>query len=100
MRTASPRLAPLFRSELQLELPALLLLQPQREWILDELAPTLAAPTSSVHRELTRAVDAGLLLRSDERRPHLYRAAPEAAAYEPMRRLLELTTGVPTRFVE
>lgn len=95
MRTAAPPLLPILRSEMQGALLSLLLLQPDRGWSLDETTALLDAPVSSVHRELSRAVDAGLLWRDDAQRPHRYRAATESPAYEPMRQLLELTFGVP-----
>jgi hypothetical protein len=47
MRTLAPSIVPLFRSEMQLRLLALLLLQPERSWTLQELAGSLAAPASS-----------------------------------------------------
>ena len=50
MRTSAPSLLPLFRSEMQLRLLALLLLQPERAWTLHELTDDLDAPQSSVHQ--------------------------------------------------
>lgn len=97
MRRSVPSLLPLFRSETQIELLALLLLQPDRSWTLEELAGRLAAPQSSVHRELGRAVSAGLVARDDRRRPHHYAAATDAPTYAPMRELLDVTVGVPVR---
>src|SRR3712207_88645 len=73
MRTAPPNLLPLFRSEMQLEMLGLLLLQPDASWALGDLARRLKAPQSSVHRELQRAVDAGIVVRDSSHRPHRYR---------------------------
>jgi predicted nucleotidyltransferase len=67
---------------------------------LDELASLVAAPTSSVHRELSRALAAGLVRRDDRRRPHLFRAAQDSPAYDPLRNLLEVTAGVPQRLAD
>ena len=61
MRTTAPAILPLFRSEMQVRLLALLLLQPERSWTLHELAQTLDASASSVHRELGRAEAAGII---------------------------------------
>ena len=82
---------------MQVEALGLLLLQPAREWSLDELAEIVDSPKSSVHRELRRATDAGLLVRDDAQRPHRYRAAVDSPAYEPLRELLERTVGVADR---
>ena len=78
---------------MQVELLGLLLLQEDRAWTLSELAALLKAPVSSVHRELLRAVDAGIATRDGSQRPHLFRAAANSPAFEPLRRLLELTVG-------
>jgi predicted nucleotidyltransferase len=85
----------MFRSDMQVALLGLVILQPDRPWTLDELTDELSAPTSSVLRELRRLVDAGVVLRDAAQRPHLYRAATQSPAYEPLRQLIELTVGVP-----
>ena len=50
-----------------------------------------------MHREVLRAVDAGLVSRDTRQRPHRYAASQGAPAYRPLRELLELTVGVPIR---
>jgi len=90
----------MFRSDMQVELLSLILLQPDRTWTLDGLGDELNAPPSSIHRELHRLLDAGLALRDTRQRPHTYRAAPDAPAYRPLRELLELTAGVPLRLAD
>ena len=97
MRTAPPSLLPLFRSDMQVSLLGLLILQPGRTWTLHELARTLAAPESSVHRELARAVDAGIAVRDRRSRPHRYEANVDSPAYSSLRELLEQTVGMPER---
>jgi predicted nucleotidyltransferase len=87
----------MFRSEMQVNLLALTMLQPGREWTLDHLSAQLNAPQSSVHRELGRLAQAGLVTRDSKRRPYSYQAATEAPAYGPLRELLELTAGVSGR---
>jgi predicted nucleotidyltransferase len=94
MRTSAPAILPLFRSEMQLRLLALLLLQPERAWTLQELATDLGAPQSSVHRELSRAEDAGLVVRDATGRPHRFTAATGDAMYEPLAALLRRSVGV------
>ena len=82
---------------MQLEIAGLVLLQPDRRWTLDTLSTLVSAPRSSVHRELRRFVDAGLMDADTSSRPHAYSAATEAPAYRPLKELLELTVGVPSR---
>jgi predicted nucleotidyltransferase len=85
---------PIFRSELQLRILALMLLGPGRTWTTPELAKRLDASPVTVHRELHRALDAGLLMREAIGRTYLYRAATDSPLYEPLRLLLERTVGI------
>jgi predicted nucleotidyltransferase len=94
MRTSAPRILPIFRSEMQLRLLALLLLQPERSWTLSALADSLGSPQSSVHRELRRAEDSGLVRRDAASRPHRFRAATEDSLFEPVAALLRQSVGV------
>lgn len=94
MRTPAPALLPLFRSEMQVRLLALLLLQPERSWTLQELADTLSAPESSVHRELGRTEAAGIIRRDATARPHRFRAATDDPLHEPLATLLRRSIGV------
>jgi predicted nucleotidyltransferase len=94
MRTAAPAILPLFRSEMQVRLLALLLLQPERERTLQELAEALQAPQSSVHRELERAEAAGIISRDATSRPHRFRAAASDPLFDPLADLLSRTVGV------
>jgi predicted nucleotidyltransferase len=65
-----------------------------RSWTTTELADRLGAASISVHRELHRALDAGLLTREAIGRTYLYRPATDSPLYEPLRLLLERTVGV------
>lgn len=94
MRTSAPTVLPLFRSEMQLRMLALLLLQPERVWTLQGLVETLGAPQSSVHRELERAEAAGVIGRDATVRPHRFRAAVEDPLFEPIEMMLSRTVGV------
>jgi len=94
MRTAAPAILPLFRSEMQMRLLALLLLQPERAWTLRELADILGAPPSSVHRELGRAEAAGIVARDSTARPHRFRGATDDPLHEPLAILLQRSIGV------
>jgi predicted nucleotidyltransferase len=94
MRTSVPSLLPIFRSEMQINLLGLLLLQPERSWTLQVLANTLGAPASSVHRELGRAEAAGIIRRDDAARPHRFSAATDDSSYGPLADLLRRSVGV------
>jgi predicted nucleotidyltransferase len=94
MRTLAPALLPMFRSEMQVRLLALLLLQPERTWTLHELTEALGAPQSSVHRELRRAEAAGIVRRDIAARPHGFSAAIDDSFYEPLASLLRRSVGI------
>ena len=94
MRTSGPAILPLFRSEMQLRLFSLLLLQPERSWALQELAQALDAPASSVHRELVRAEGAGIISRDPTVRPHRFQAATDDPFNQPLVDLLRRSVGV------
>jgi predicted nucleotidyltransferase len=79
---------------MQVRLLALLLLQPGRRWTLQELTETLAAPQSSVHRELGRAESAGIIGRDATTQPHRFQAATDEPLNEPLATLLRRSVGV------
>lgn len=84
----------LFRSDLQPRMLGLLFLNPDRTWTTAELAERLEATLVSIHRELQRALKAGVVTREAIGRTYLYRAAVGSPLYEPLRLLLERTVGV------
>ena len=94
MRTSVPSLLPIFRSEMQVRLLGLILLQPERSWTLHELAKAVGAPQSSVHRELARAQAAGVIRRDDAARPYRFTAATDDAAYGSLADLLRRAVGL------
>lgn len=94
MRIAVPKLLPFFRSEAQLRILALILLNGDRPWTADEIVEFVGAPATTVHRELRRALAAGLVVRDESVRPHSYRAATGSPAYEPLKALLASTVGL------
>jgi DNA-binding IclR family transcriptional regulator len=61
MRSVAPALPPIFRSRLQADILAALLLDPARESSLTDLARRFGAPLSTVHDEAHRLATAGLL---------------------------------------
>ena len=94
MRTPAPTIVPLFRSELQLQVLGLLFLGEERWWTLEEIREAVDAPRASVHRELRRAFDAGILEREVVGTTHRYRAAWESPLASPISELLDVTVGV------
>jgi predicted nucleotidyltransferase len=60
-KSGPPPLLPLLRSRLQAEMLTLVLLNPDREWTLTELASRVGSAVSSVQREVTRAEQAGVM---------------------------------------
>ncbi|MEO6142466.1 MAG: ArsR family transcriptional regulator, partial [Dermatophilaceae bacterium] len=93
MKPAVPLLAPILRSNMQGEILAALLLQPDREFMLGELSVLTGAAHSQVHGEVTRLTTAGWALSRKVGRTRLVRAATEHAMYRPMVQILELSYG-------
>jgi predicted nucleotidyltransferase len=61
MQAKPPPLLPLLRSHLQAELLTLILLNPEREWTLTELADRVGASVATSQREVTRAEQTGVV---------------------------------------
>ncbi len=61
MRTKAPPLLPIFRSELQGRLLALLYADPDRGWTISDLADALSVHVATVQREASRLEEAGIL---------------------------------------
>ena len=94
MRTAAPPLLPIFRSELQARLLTVLLDDTERPLTSRELGERTGGSAASLHRELRRLTDAGLLEEETLGRTKRYRAARDAPAFEPLRELVRRTLGV------
>lgn len=93
MKPPVPLLAPLLRSNMQGELLAALLLQPDREFTLSELSALAGAAASQVHGEVTRLTTAGWVTGRKVGRTRLVRAVTEHSMYRPMVQILELSYG-------
>ena len=93
MRSAAPTLLPVFRSRLQADILAALLLNPGAEYSLTELAERFHAPLSTVHGEVKRLTDSGLLRRRDVGRSAMVRANPDNRLVKPLTELLLLSWG-------
>jgi MarR family protein len=98
MRSAAPPLLPIFRSRLQADILAALLFDPQKEHTLTELAQRFGAPLSTVHGEVARLTDAGLLRRRSVGKAALVAANTQNRLIEPLTELLVRSWG-PTQVI-
>lgn len=92
MRSVAPALLPIFRSRLQADILAALLLN-ETELTLTEIAERFDAPLSTVHGEVKRLTEAGLLSRRTVGRSALVRANRENRLVEPLAAVLLLSWG-------
>lgn len=92
MRTPPPLLAPLFRSEGQAAILAELLLTGETVGLAD-LTSRLDLPRSSVHREVSRLADAGLLTVTIVGREWQISANPSSPLTDPVRTILAVAFG-------
>jgi DNA-binding transcriptional ArsR family regulator len=93
VKSRVPVLAPLLRSDAQGELLALLLLHPEAEYTLTEIARRIGVSLPTVHAEVTRLVVAGLVTDRRVGQARLVRAATGHVLFRPLVELLELTYG-------
>lgn len=93
MRSDAPRLLPVLRSQHQADLLTMLLLHPEEEYTIAELARRLSIPQSTVSGEVRRLADAGILTGRSVGRSRLVRANAGSRLVEPLTELLTLTYG-------
>ena len=93
MRSAAPVLLPVFRSRLQADILAALLLDPDRSYSMTDLAKRFGAPLSTVHDEAQRLTEAGLLNRHDAGRSAMLQANARNRITKPLTELLLLSWG-------
>lgn len=89
----SPPLLPLLRSRLQGELLALVLLHPEREYSLTELARELGASHTAVMREVNRLAEAGVLTSRNVGRTRLVAVRSETPLVRPLTELIAMSFG-------
>ncbi len=92
MRTAAPLLAPIFRSDGQARLLSTLVLTGD-EMSVTELAARAGLAYATVHREVARLVDAGILSERQVGRTRLIQANRESPLVDPLREILTIATG-------
>jgi hypothetical protein len=100
MRSDGPVLAPTFRSRLQGELLALVLLHPDREWTVGELAGRLVVPVTTVQGEVTRLAEGAVLATRKVGRTRVVRADTANRAVVPLTQLTLVTFGPQTVVAE
>lgn len=93
MRSYGPALMPVFRSQHQAELLMWLLLHPEQEYGVTEMAARLGVPLSTLHREVIRLDEAGLVNSRAQGRNRLIRANVDHPAAKALTQLLEITFG-------
>lgn len=93
MRSPAPPLLPIFRSVLQAELLTALFTRPNQALSLTELAKRLGVALPTLHREVNRLVEAGLLVEEASGRQRLLSANTDHPAAQPLTQLLEVTFG-------
>ncbi|WP_163541291.1 ArsR family transcriptional regulator [Occultella kanbiaonis] len=91
MRSRAPALAPFLRSDTQGQILALLLGDPDAELTMSELSRAVGRPLTSVHQEVVRLVDAGILSSRKVGPARLLRANED---YPLLRPLEEIVTAL------
>lgn len=94
MRTKPPDALPIFRSDLQARLLAALLLDARGPQTAQELLDHLGTTSTTLHRELGRLEQAGLIQHERIGRTRRYRAALDSPLHEPLHDLMTRTLGV------
>ena len=90
---ASPSLLPLLRSRMQGELLALVLLHPDREYTITELAEACGVTPTAVLREVERLAGGGILADRRVGRSRLVKARTDTPLYRPLSDLIAVTYG-------
>jgi len=93
MRSEGPALLPVFRSQHQAELLMWLMLHPDQEFGVSDLAARLDVPLSTLHREVVRLDAAGLIASRTSGRNRLLRAKTSHPDAPALTQLLEVTFG-------
>ena len=99
-RQPTPALLPILRSQQQGEILALLLGDPDLELSLTEIAARTGAPHASVHREIERAEQAGLVVSRKLGNTRLVRANTASPYYAGLAEILTRAFGVPAVLAE
>ena len=93
MKNDAPALLPVFRSQTQAEMLTAILLHPNSEYTLTELAAQAKVSVASAYHEVSRLVESSLLLDRIRGRTRLVKANPRHRAIGPLTKLVEVTYG-------
>lgn len=93
MNTAAATLLPIFRSNLQADILAKALLNPDRSFTTADLARQAGADYATTHREVHRLLKAHILTSERLGQANLVRANTRLATYPPLADLLRVTYG-------
>lgn len=93
MRTAAPGLLPIFRSRHQADLLSWLYLHPDQQFTLTDLAKITGTSPSTLHREVERLIDAGLISARPVGRSRLLSASTDHPASPALTDLLAVSYG-------
>lgn len=93
MRSDAPGLLPILRSQHLAEILTLLLLHPDAEYTLTEVAAKLDLPLTTVQREATRLADSELIRDRRVGRSRLVSANPASRYTRPLTELVSLAFG-------
>jgi predicted nucleotidyltransferase len=96
MRSDAPVLAPTFRSQTQGNLLALVLLHPDQEWTVSDLARQLGIPLTTAQGEVSRLADGGVLATRKVGRARVVRANTDSPALAPLTQLTLVAFGPQT----
>jgi predicted nucleotidyltransferase len=100
MRSSVSRLAPIFRSHTQAELLAAIYLRPEQRWTLAALARELEVAPSTLHAEIHRLEQAGLINASEIGRARMLTPNADHPIFEPLTEILSYMFGPPTVIAE
>jgi len=95
MIPTSPELSPIFRSDSQGKILALLLLNTDRAFTIADVARITNTPYASAHREVTRLLGSQVLTDNPVGLNRQVRANPDSPALKPLQELLLLSYGRP-----
>jgi DNA-binding transcriptional ArsR family regulator len=93
MRSEAPALLPILRSQHLAEILTLLLLHPDSEYSISEVASKLGLPLTTVQREVTRLSSAQLIRERRVGRSRLVSADPASRYTRPLAELVTLAFG-------
>ena len=100
MRSDAPVLAPTFRSRTQGDLLALILLHPDQEWTVSDLARQLGVALTTAQSEVVRLAEGGVLATRKVGRSRVVRANLSSPSVPPLTQLTLVTFGPQTVVAE